>query len=626
MKLQQITVLEPSSPRVICSDRTLNGKDAKFEAGDDGKRIWRWDTISLKIARGTDEVCSVAIQNDGPRDIQLRKVCLDWPAAVFSPRLDTREYIELHHTRSMHEVPGVRPLHRPSEWSDGTEPSEMVTVLAHRATGEATLLGALPPFGDGFVRFAILHAAPHRDGDFGVGVQLESSRRLAAGEQLTLAHLVVLSGKDGVALLEQYASLIRDRVPERLRSRGRVTGWNSWDYYAGAVAEADVVENAIVSRKRYGDKLTYMVIDEGYEKQWGVWEGGWKFVDGLAALCEKIRRQGYEPGIWTAPLMVNMYTPLYREHPDWFVGDEVGNVYSRSLAYGPMAILDITHPEVVKHLEKVFTSLRQAGFTYFKCDFTHYLVGASTFHRNDMTTAGMLRELFRLIRRCIGDEAYLLSCGAPYESVIGIVDAHRTTGDIHHYWSHIRQNVRSMFARWWMQGAIGNTDPDFAIVRCSETTDDTQLERRAPQLPHNLGKNWKRGREMDLEEAKLLLLACYMTGGDIMLGDALGKLNDVGHRLLSRILDEPVERGVPINQFRCDGDDLPIVVAQGNGKKLMALFNLSDDYRPQTIPAELASEAGAFVEFWSGEREDVPAGTAIVLAPHSAKAWWICDR
>jgi len=109
MKLQQITVLEPSSPRVICSDRTLNGKDAKFEAGDDGKRIWRWDTISLKIARGTDEVCSVAIQNDGPRDIQLRKVCLDWPAAVFSPRLDTREYIELHHTRSMHEVPGVRP-------------------------------------------------------------------------------------------------------------------------------------------------------------------------------------------------------------------------------------------------------------------------------------------------------------------------------------------------------------------------------------------------------------------------------------------------------------------------------------------------------------------------------------
>jgi hypothetical protein len=321
-----------------------------------------------------------------------------------------------------------------------------------------------------------------------------------------------------------------------------------------------------------------------------------------------------------------VYTPLFRDNPTWFVSDEEGNPYSHSSGYGSMVILDMTKPEVQQHIRGVFTALRQAGFTYFKCDFTQLLLGASRFFRDDLSHAGQLRELFRLIRESIGEDAYLLACGAPFESVIGIADAHRTTGDVHHYWSHIRQNIRTMQARWWMQGAVGNTDPDFVIVRCESTTDDTKLSRRLPKKPWKRGGNFYAGREMNLEEAKTLLLASYLSGGDLVLSDALRLLNETGLTLLSTVLQEPVERGVPINLFAYDGDDFPVVVAQGKGRKLLALFNLSDDYVPRRLPRPYAGLIGPHQEFWSKDPIDALEQGEMLMAPHSAKAWWVSEN
>ncbi|MBM7567789.1 hypothetical protein JOC55_004762 [Paenibacillus sacheonensis] len=516
-------------------------------------------------------------------------------------------------------------MHRPNDWSDPAEASAMVTVLSRRRPGEAMLLGALPPYEDCFVGFPILHESAHRDGAFGISVKLTSPKRIIGNSEVSLAHLIMLHGTDGNNLLEHYAESVRKRLPQSVLSKPRITGWNSWDYYAGAVSHRDIAQNTRAAREQFADSVRYIVIDEGYQRQWGIWDAGWKFPDGLKTLCETIRAAGFEPGIWTAPLMVNASTALYREHPNWFVDDEAGNPYLVSLGYGSMAQLDITVPEVQEHLGTVYTRLRQAGFTYFKCDFTQQLLGASRFARDDITPVGMLRELFGLIRRSIGEEAYLLACGAPYEAVIGVADSHRTTGDIHHYWSHIRQNIRSMLARWWMQGTIGNTDPDFAIVRCASTTDDVLLSRRLPKKPWQPGANWVSGREMNLAEAQTLLLACYVTGGDMVLGDALNLLNEAGLALLTTVLSEPVQRGVPINLFDYDGDDLPIVVAQGAGRKLLAIFNLSDDYRPKKLPHPYAGLIGAHEEFWSGQPVLRLEAEEIMMEPHTAKAWWVSE-
>ncbi|HZG78463.1 MAG TPA: glycoside hydrolase family 36 protein [Paenibacillus sp.] len=621
-------VFDRAAVRVACDRGTYLGEAADAaEERPDGSRSWRWSGLTLSLAVGQDGTRAVTVHNDSGKDVRLTSISLEWRPVNGGPNLDAREYVQLHHPSTFEGLAGVRPIHRPNDWADPTEESGMVTVLSRRNPGEALLLGALPPYGDCFVGFPILHEHTHRDGAFGIAARLGVPRRLAAGESLTLAHLVALHGTDGVALLDRYASLLRDRLPSSLFPERRMTGWNSWDYYAGAVAEEDVVRNALAARERWGaGALNYIVIDEGYESQWGVWEAGWKFPSGLKSFCDRIRAAGSEPGIWTAPLHVSVYTPLYRDHPTWFARDADGNPYTVNMGYGAMAHLDITHPDVREHLRGVYAKLREAGFTYFKCDFAQTLMGAARFARDDITPAGMIRELFRLIRETIGDDAYLLACGAPYESVVGIANAHRTTGDTHHYWSHIRQNVRSMLARWWMQGSVGNTDPDFAIVRCESTTDDRRLSRPLAKTPWRRGGNFYTGREMNEEEAKTLLLACYAGGGDMIFSDALPLLNERGLKLLDAMLQEPVDRGVPLNLFRWDGDDLPIVEAQGKGRKLLVLLNMSDDYRSARLPAPYAGLKGEHEEFWSKERVDMLEGGDIFMAPHSAKAWWVASE
>lgn len=622
MKQMQTVDFGNASVKIVCSDRTYSDNRAVMERSA-GLTVFRWESVVLKLEQTVAGLCSVSIATIGDEAVRLQRVCIEWPPGQFSPALDGRDHIQLYHSRDFSKLSGVRPVHRPNDWSDLADASGMVTVLSHRKDGYALLIGALPPYGDCFADFPLLHDKPHRDGSFGIGVHLHAPKRISPGHSETLAHLIALSGRDGTDLLGQYGGLIRHRLAGQLRFRSRISGWNTWDYYAGAVRQTDVTDNMAEARAKFGDALRYMVVDEGYECQWGIWENGWKFPGGLDGLCKETRKTGYEPGIWTAPLMVNVYTPLYREHPDWFAGDAQGNPYLTQMGYGTMAQLDITHPGVEEHIRSVFIRLRACGFTYFKCDFTQMLLGAASFTGKELSHAGMIRKLFRTIREAIGDEAYLLACGAPYEAVAGIADTHRTTGDIHNYWSHIRQNIRSMFARWWMQGTLGNTDPDFAIIRCSETTDDTLLNRRQKLQPWKAGANWSTGREMNLEEAKTLLLACLVTGGDLVLGDALGKLNAEGTALLGRILDIPVSRGIPVNQFRPDGDDLPIVIADSGDRKLIALFNLSDDYLAQHIPETLFPHSGTGVEVWSGREEALPSGGLVTLAPRSAKAWLV---
>ncbi|MDI4647718.1 alpha-galactosidase [Cohnella hashimotonis] len=621
--------LRKATVAAVCADRSRQGEFTASEADDDP--TFRMDrlVVSLSSGDGTDAQ-TISVRNEGPEPLSLREIRLEWSAARLGDRLDARDYVQLHHTRDFSGLSGVRPIHRPAAWSPAAEPSGMVSVFCRRRTGDCVLLGALPPYGDCFVDIAVLHAQAHRDGLFGLGFHLRAPRSIGPGERVALANLIVLQGDDGNALLSEYANLIRQRLAAMKFEppAARITGWNSWDYYAGAVRAEDVLANASAASALFGERLRYIAIDEGYECQWGVWDAGWKFPQGLEDLCAQIRAEGFEPGIWTAPLMVSVYTPLYRDHPDWFVGDEIGNPYAQNAGYGSMVQLDITHPEAEAHIRETFKRLRAAGFAYFKCDFAQLLLGASTFHAPRMSHAGMIRRLFEVIREAIGPDAYLLACGAPYESVIGIADAHRTTGDIHNYWSHIRHNIRSMLARWWMQGAIGNTDPDTAIVRCPDTTDDRQLNRRWGLNPWGLGAGWAAGREMNLEEAKTLLLACYVTGGDLLLGDALPKLNAAGIELLARLLEHPVRRGIPLNLFEPDGDELPIVAAEtvDPNKRLLVLFNLGDDCRTQKVPADFLAPYCAWTAFWSGETVPLPHAGEVALEPRSATAWWVERR
>jgi len=398
--------------------------------------------------------------------------------------------------------------------------------------------------------------------------------------------------------MAEYGSRWRELV-DREPSRPPVVGWNSWDYYSGAVTRQVMDENLAASKELFGDALAVFAIDEGWECQWGSWEPNAKFDGDLASFCQHVKANGCVPGIWTAPLLVNMYNPLFLAKPDWFAARADGQLQTDSYAYGPMAYLDVTKPEVLDHIKSIFSRLGDAGFEYFKVDFSHCILNAQRFNDPRIGRSDLIRRAFAAIREAIGGDAYLLSCGSPYESVLGLVDAVRSTGDIHIYWGHILRNAGALAARWWMQGNLWNCDPDFLVVRGPETAEPPHGKRHVV-TPLGLDGGWLAGREFNEMEARTCALLIHLTGGDVVLGDSLRKLKPNAVETLERVLVPRQNPAVPVDLFESEQDLPRIWISRGEADTLVGLFNWSDKLCRIEFNPDERGLPGKATDFWSG--------------------------
>jgi len=143
--------------------------------------------------------------------------------------------------------------------------------------------------------------------------------RMCAGE--TACTLLLGIHRDPLVLLQAYGRALAPLG----RTGPAPTGWNSWDYYGGAVGMADVRrEMTGLRRLRCGDSLRYVCIDMGWEEAWGHWVTNRKFPARIARVADRIRAAGRVPGIWLAPLQVGLFTVLARTRQDLFLRDAEG--------------------------------------------------------------------------------------------------------------------------------------------------------------------------------------------------------------------------------------------------------------------------------------------------------------
>lgn len=543
---------------------------------------------------------------------------------AFSPRLASEEFRELISGGSFVSVTsGVKGVGRMQGRIDFKAASNMVGVY-QRDDGEALLLGVLPPLGGGLTEFAAVHSEPHLEGDFGIEARHELQCSVAPGRAVSLSPVTGLAGAPGVALLEALGDRWAQTSDRRPR-RPPMVGWNSWDYAAGAVTRDFIDGNLETARRLFGDRLRVFCIDEGWEAQWGTWLPNLKFPQGLEDYVAHVKARGGIPGVWTAPLLVNTYNPLFYEHPDWFAARADGQLQTDTYAYGPMAYLDVTVPAVQEHIRALFQRLRQTGFEYFKVDFCHCLLKATRFADPSVPRNDLIRTAFRLIRDAIGPQSYLLGCGAPYESVYGSVDAVRSTGDIHTYWGHVLMNAGGIAARWWMQDRLWNCDPDFLVVRGPDTAAAPLFKRRvvAPMPPDG---GWMAGREFNEAEARAYALLVHLSGGDVILGDHLGLLKPLGVDILSRVL-QPRPRAVPVDLFTSDQDLPRVWISRDHESTLVGLFNWAE--KPARLDFDPAAYglAGTPRDFWTGqavtalpERLRRRSAMALVFATGTASA------
>ena len=373
-------------------------------------------------------------------------------------------------------TPAYRRMHQP-HWdpAHGSDlSSEWVTVIKSQVASrksQALLLGfvttgdqlseiRMTPDGTGLI------ARCHLDGI-----------SLRPGEGSRSERLWVRAGPDPVALLEGWA----ERTGREMRARvppTPPTGWCTWYYFYGENTAQDVLDNvaAIAEHKL---PLDVILLDDGYQTAIGDWLSlqADKFPQGMEPVTEAIRAAGRTPGIWTAPFGAAVGSRLFAEHPDWFLRDEAGEPVVGWVHWGvDCYALDCTHPEVLAWLRETFGRMRsQWGFDFFKIDFIFAAALPGRRHDPTVTRAQALRRGVEAIREAIGDDAFLLGCGAPLGPCVGLVDGMRVGPDVdpnwHPIWSHdlsmpsTENALRNSLARAPFHGRLWANDPDCLLVR-----------------------------------------------------------------------------------------------------------------------------------------------------------------
>jgi multiple sugar transport system substrate-binding protein len=180
--------------------------------------------------------------------------------------------------------------------------------------------------------------------------------------------------------------------------------------------------------------------------------------------------------------------------PEMLLRDESGEPVIAGENWGaPYFALDVTHPATEAHLRRLFAEFRDWGFDFFKLDFVYAAAFPGQNH------AGIQRELayrrgIETIRKTVGDDTYLLACGAPIIASLGVCDGIRVGPDVGPWWvapdsddpsigTGARNAVATSVNRLWLQPAI-DIDPDVAYFRSEGVTLDDVARQRLQQLAH----------------------------------------------------------------------------------------------------------------------------------------------
>ena len=304
---------------------------------------------------------------------------------------------------------------------------------------------------------------------------------LRPAQQYSLDDLFTGQGPPG-AMYSHYAELSgRSMFARRSERSPRV--WCSWYQYFDQVTPNDIRENLELARQH---GIEVVQIDDGWQREIGVWtQVNERWAEPLEVLASEIRSAGITPGIWTAPFLAIENGEIAREYPEWLVRNDHGEP-TTALHHGgwggKIFALDLTHPAVLAHLESTYRELSRAGFDYFKIDFCH--AGAAVGHRlsTTHTRAEALRFGFEAVRRGIGDDAFLVGCGAPLLSAVGVVDAMRVSEDVAPYYEPrlffpgfpeatvaARNAIEASLLRAPLHARWFTLDPDCVLLRSSET-------------------------------------------------------------------------------------------------------------------------------------------------------------
>src|SRR5689334_7161347 len=135
------------------------------------------------------------------------------------------------------------------------------------------------------------------------------------------------------------------------------TGWCSWYFFYNRVTERDILAN-IEAMRTHRIPVEFVQVDDGYQSHTGDWHvPNEKFPGGMAALASRIREAGYRPGLWLAPLLLHEDSAALREHTEFALRTNAGDLHLVETWLGRCAVLDCTHPAAEAWLASTTTAV-----------------------------------------------------------------------------------------------------------------------------------------------------------------------------------------------------------------------------------------------------------------------------
>ncbi|MBR0459977.1 MAG: alpha-galactosidase [Victivallales bacterium] len=405
-------------------------------------------------------------------------------------------------------------------------------------------------------------------------------------------------------------------------------GWNSWDYYRWTITEDEVLRNArfIANDPVLRKHIRRIIVDDGWQYCYGEWDANPYFPHGMKWLAEQITALGFEPGLWFAPAIIEPHARIAQLDYDMLARSEGGQpclIYECMRRVG--FVLDPTVPKTRKWLTELFDRYAGMGYKYFKLDFLGIDAEAPRYSDPTVPRVDLLRLLLSAVQEGVAGRSVLLGCNYPYSNGNGFVEAVRVGADIHALWKAIKRNTASVATMFWANKRLWLNDPDFAVVRSLETSDDPEMMRLKPLYPFVTPEaTFIPDQEMALGgdhvwEMEVLLAIDIMAAGAINLSDNLPRLNERGLQMLRKVVSAASgETGIPLDLF---SSQLPAYWLQkvGNAQRLLVI-NWTD--QAQEFPLDWKAYGGkpdSVRNFWTDQI--MPATLSVSLEPHHS--WFV---
>lgn len=446
-----------------------------------------------------------------------------------------------------------------------------------------------------------------------------------AGTKIEADALTLKCDTNGFSLMENYAD---DNLENEKDLSGVFpAGWNSWDYYRWTITEEEVLKNAefIANDPVLSKYVKRIIIDDGWQYCYGEWEANHYFPNGMKYLADKITELGFEPGLWFAPTIVEPHSPIAQMDYDMLACSEGGQP---CFAYECMGrkgfLLDPTQEKVDKHLRKIFNRYADMGYKYFKLDFMAQTLKAKNFSDPTIPHSKIARLIVKSVHEEVSDRATVLGCNYQLKGGTDYVDAVRIGSDIHSKWESIKNNTISVAARFWTNRRLWINDPDFALCRAFDTSDEQDINRLQPCLiavtPENHDPEAGAFMQVDIKRAQseILLSIVLAAGGAVNLSDKMYMLNESGLDLARRTVSAEVgDTAIPLDLFK---SDLPAHWLQKVGNKhRVLLINWNDEAKEMTFNFnQYGIKANEAVNFWNDEPVKITQSRIdVILEPRS---------